>query len=88
MSDKFENVVLSSQRSPIFLPGETAPGQREFSELTQQYIDEEITQIIKQRYQKAIGFLEGRRGTVEKIATRLLEAETIGEEEFKALCQA
>jgi cell division protease FtsH len=88
MSDKFENVVLSSQRSPIFLPGDTAPRQREYSESTQQYIDEEITQIIKSRYEKAIGFLEGKRESIDKIATRLLEAETIDEEEFKDLLKA
>ena len=85
MSDKFENVVLSSQRSPMFVPGESPSGQREYSESTQQYVDEEITRIIKSRYEKAIAFLEGKKGTVDKIAKRLLEVETIGEEEFKAL---
>ena len=85
MSDKFENVVLSSQRSPVLLPGESPSGQREYSESTQQYIDEEITRIIKSRYEKASAFLEGKKGTIDKIARRLLEVEAIGEEEFKAL---
>jgi cell division protease FtsH len=85
MSDKFQNVTLPSQRSPLFLPGEAGPGQREYSESTQQYIDEEITRIIKTRYEKAVTFLEEKRATVERIAQRLLEVETIGEEEFSAL---
>ena len=85
MSDKFENVVLPSQRSPALLPGESPSGQREYSESTQQYIDEEITRIMKSRYEKAVAFLGGKKGTVDKIAKRLLEVETIGEEEFKAL---
>ena len=85
MSEKFENVVLSSQRSPTFLPGEGASGQREYSESTQQYIDEEITRIIKGRYEKAIAFLQGKKETIDKIARRLLEEEAIGEEEFKTL---
>ncbi len=85
MSDKFENVVLSSQRSPAFLPGENAPVQREYSESTQEYIDEEITRIIKSRYEKVVKFLEGKKGTIQKIAERLLEVESIGEEEFKSL---
>jgi cell division protease FtsH len=85
MSDKFENVVLSSQRSPVLLPGESPSGQREYSESTQQYIDEEITRIIKSRYEKASAFLEGKKGTIDKIARRLLEVEVVGEEEFKAL---
>ncbi len=85
MSSRFENVVLSSQRSPIFIPGQTSPGQREYSEATQQYIDEEITGIVKNRYDKAIAFLESKKGTIERIATRLLEVEVIGEEEFMAM---
>jgi len=85
MSDKFENVVLSSHRSPVFSPGENVSGEREYSDATQQYIDEEITRIIKSRYEKAVAFLERKKGTLDKIARRLLEVETIGEEEFKAL---
>ena len=69
----------------MFLGGEASDGQREYSESTQQYVDEEITRIIKSRYEKAISFLEGKKGTVDKIARKLLEVETIGEEEFKAL---
>jgi cell division protease FtsH len=88
MSDKFENVVLPSQRSPIFMPGEPVSGQREYSESTQQYVDEEITRIIKGRYEKAVAFIEERKGTVEKIAQRLLEVETIGEDEFKTMVGA
>ena len=85
MSEKFENVVLSSERSPLSIPGELALRQRCYSESTQQYIDEEITTIIKERYEMAKAFLQGKKGTIEKIATRLLEVESIGEAEFKAL---
>ncbi|MDR3669839.1 MAG: ATP-dependent zinc metalloprotease FtsH [Holophaga sp.] len=85
MSEKFENVVLSSQMSPMSIPGEMAPRQREYSESTQQYIDEQITGIIKGRYEKAKAFLDGKKGAIDKIATRLLEVESIGEEEFQAL---
>jgi cell division protease FtsH len=85
MSERFQNVVLPSQRSSLFLPGEANPGQREYSESTQQYIDEEITRIIKVRYEKAVRFLEENKATVQRIAKRLLEVETIGEDEFKAL---
>ena len=85
MSERFQNVVLPSQRSPLFLPGEAGPGQREYAESTQQYIDEEITRIIKVRYEKALRFLEENKATVERIAQRLLVVETIGEDEFKAL---
>ncbi|HVP89919.1 MAG TPA: ATP-dependent zinc metalloprotease FtsH [Terriglobales bacterium] len=88
MSEKFANVVLPSQRSPMYMPEEAIPGQREYSESTQQYIDEEITRIIKGRYEKAKGLIEGKRSVVEKIAKRLLEVETLGEEEFKTFWAA
>ena len=61
MSEKFANVVLPSERSPMFLPGATSPGQREYSESTQQYIDEEITRIIKGCYARGQGFSRRRR---------------------------
>ncbi len=85
MSEKFSNVVLPSQRSPMFLGVEAAAGQREYSESTQQYIDEEITRIIKGRYDRVLTLLEEKKGTVDQIAKRLLEVETLGEEEFRAL---
>jgi ATP-dependent Zn protease len=40
--------------------------------------DEEITRIIEGRYAKSVGFIEGKKETVDKIAKRLLEVETIG----------
>ena len=88
MSDKFRNVVLPSQRSPLYLPEEPMPAQREYSESTQQYIDEEITRIVGDRYARVKGLLEENKAAVEKVARRLLETETLGEEEFKALLGA
>jgi cell division protease FtsH len=85
MSNKFRNVVLPSQRSPTFLTGETVPGPREYSESTQQYIDEEITRIIGERYDRTVAFIASKKETVERIAKRLLEVETIEEAEFKAM---
>ncbi len=85
MSEKFTNVVLPSQRSPMFMPGEAMSGQREYSESTQQYIDEEITRMIKARYDKVKMLLEDKKVSVDRIAKRLLEVETLGEEEFKGL---
>jgi cell division protease FtsH len=88
MSAKFANVVLPSERSPLFMPGVTSSGQREYSESTQQYIDEEITRTIKARYAKVLGLLEEKKGVVEKIAKRLLQVETLGEEEFSSFLSA
>jgi len=88
MSDKFTNVVLPSQQSSLYLPEESMPSRREYSEFTQQYIDEEITRIVKARYGKVKGLLEKNKVAVERVAERLLEVETLGEEEFKTILKA
>jgi len=87
MSDKFENVVLTSQRSSLFLPGQTAPGQREYSESTQQYVDEEITRMVKERYEKVFKLLESKKQVLDKIAKKLLEVEVLEGDEFKAMLE-
>ncbi len=82
MSDKFENVVLT-KRGGAFL-GEQATPQlaREYSEKTQQYIDSEVTEIINSRYRYVVDFLSMKRELIEKIASRLLEVETVSAVEF------
>ncbi|MBN2536146.1 MAG: ATP-dependent zinc metalloprotease FtsH [Spirochaetales bacterium] len=88
MSEKFENVVLNSRKNPTFL-GERAELNtgvvREYSENTQQYIDEEVTKIINEQYVKVLSLLKGKIETLKKVASRLLEIETLGAEAFKAL---
>jgi len=88
MSDKFKNVALPSQKSPMFLSGQIAPqGPREYSESTQQYIDEEITRIVNQRYEKVAAFLAAKKELLDQIARRLLEIEVMEEAEFNQFLQ-
>jgi cell division protease FtsH len=58
---------------------------REYSEATQQYIDEEIARIVEQRYSSAKEKLGKSRPLLDKIAGLLLDKETLDEKEFKAL---
>ncbi|MCI0470418.1 MAG: ATP-dependent zinc metalloprotease FtsH [Candidatus Aminicenantes bacterium] len=85
MSAKFGNIVLNLQRSPLFLPPQVNPAQREYSEATQQYIDEEITRIVNMRYEKVLKFLESKKPLIEKIAEKLLIVEVIEGADFKAM---
>ncbi|HKF18363.1 MAG TPA: ATP-dependent zinc metalloprotease FtsH [Candidatus Dormibacteraeota bacterium] len=48
-------------------------------------IDQEVTAIVEQAYQLALSVLGERRQTVDSIAERLLEVETMGAEELDAL---
>jgi cell division protease FtsH len=86
MSARFKNVALTSR-------GMRAPGEavqepmfhREYSEATQQYIDEEIAHIVEERYTKVTETLSRIRPLLNTVASQLLEKETLDEKEFKAL---
>jgi len=81
MSEKYKNMVLYSRQTPSFL-GDSGGSSREFSEQTQQYIDETVAKIIHDRYLHVLTFLKGKKDLLEKIAQRLLEVESIREEEI------
>jgi len=86
MSTRFRNIALT-QRGANML-GDRSPEptfHREYSEATQQYIDEEMARIIDQRYVLAKEKLDENRLLLEKIASILLEKETLDEKEFRAL---
>jgi cell division protease FtsH len=85
MSEKYKNVVLPSQRSSLFLGQDMKPGSREYAESTQAYIDDEITKIIKERYDHVVSLLKEKKALLVKIADRLLEIEVIKAEELKEL---
>lgn len=86
MSSKFGNIVLNSHKNPLFLSTQIGGGsQREYSDSTQQYVDEEITRIVNKRYEKVHTFLEGKKAIVKKIAEKLLEKEILDSDEFEAM---
>ncbi|MDR2536708.1 MAG: ATP-dependent zinc metalloprotease FtsH [Treponema sp.] len=90
MSARFKNVALTQrgasmlgnheQREPQF--------QREYSESTQQYIDEEMASIMETQYNIVKTMLSDRRSLLDSIAAQLLEKETLDEHEFKAMVNA
>ena len=84
MSSKFKNVALS-KRGAGYLDDNEPRLVREYAETTQQYIDEEIAKIINTRYEGVIKMLNEKKHLLEKIATTLLEKETIENEEFDAI---
>jgi len=88
MSVRFRHTALT-QRGAGMTGGVSQPQEpmlhREYSEATQQYIDEEIARIIDQRYTGAKEKLQDNRPLLEQIAGILLEKETLDEKEFKAL---
>ncbi|MDR2304304.1 MAG: ATP-dependent zinc metalloprotease FtsH [Treponema sp.] len=87
MSERFRNVALTqrgagmlgpqAQQEPVF--------HREYSEATQQYVDEEIARMVETRYLHAKNMLQEKRPLLEKVAATLLEKESLDEKEFKEL---
>jgi cell division protease FtsH len=90
MSGRFRNIALT-QRGAGMMGGQHQPQEpmfhREYSEATQQYIDEEIARIVENRYSAVKEKLGQNRPLLDKIAAILLDKETIDEKEFKALMQ-
>ena len=86
MSDKFKNVVLS-QRGGGY--GSDSPQLvREYSEATQQYIDQELARIMEQRFTGVVNMLTEKRDVLDYIAQRLLEKEVIEQAEFEDIIKA
>ena len=86
MSDKFKNVVLS-QRGGGY--GSDSPQLvREYSESTQQYIDQELARIMDERFTGVVKMLTEKRDVLDYIAARLLEKEVIEQAEFEDIIKA
>jgi cell division protease FtsH len=81
MSERFRNITLPSTTSQGF------GGTREYSESTQEYIDNETAKIVNNRYQLVMKRLQDNKETLEKIAQKLLEKEVLNGDEFESLAQ-
>lgn len=80
MSDKFKNMTLGKG---VLGNRSGEPNLvREFSEETQNYIDSEISRIMKERYDYVVKLLTEHKALLEYIANRLLEIETMDGKEF------
>lgn len=80
MSDKFKNMTLG--KGVLGARGGDANLIREFSEQSQNYIDEEIARIMDERYKYVVKLLKQHKELLEYIANRLVEVETMDGKEF------
>ena len=86
MNEKYRNVVLRSAKpNPFGQSPQEALGPREISEATQQYADENVATLMRERYEVALALLRSKRELLTLVATRLLEKETLSESEFREL---
>ena len=80
MSDKFKNMTLG--KGVLGARGGDANLIREFSEESQNYIDEEIARIMNERYDYVVKLLSKHKELLDYIANRLVEIETMDGKEF------
>ncbi|BFM39430.1 cell division protein FtsH [Synechocystis sp. LKSZ1] len=84
MSERLGPVALGRQGGGVFL-GRDIASDRDFSDETAAAIDEEVSQLVEQAYQRAKSVLVNNRQTLDQIATMLVEKETVDAEELQAI---
>lgn len=84
MSDAMGPRTFGEQEEMIFL-GREISEQRDYSEKTAQLIDKEIDRLIKDGYAQALKVIREKRKYLDKIATELIEQETLEQSEFENL---
>jgi len=67
-----------STESPRYLGGPIEDGlQRPYSEETQRIVDEEVSRLLREAEQRAVGLLREHRDALDWLAARLIEQETV-----------
>ena len=67
-----------STESPRYLGGPIEDGlQRPYSEETQRIVDEEVSRLLREAEQRAVGLLREHREALDWLAARLIEQETV-----------
>jgi len=86
MSSKVGQVYFArDKRAPFMDFG--MEGAKEYSDSTAELIDNEVREIIREQYARALEILSGRKDILKKGADLLLEKEKIEGEELKALVE-
>jgi cell division protease FtsH len=86
MSDRFKNMTLG--KGVLGNRGGEPNLIREFSEQTQNFIDEEIARIMEERYNHVLNLLREKKDLLEYISNRLIEVETMDSKEFNDIIKA
>ncbi len=84
MSEKLGPVSYKTGDDDPFL-GREMHQQRQFSEHTQEMIDEEVARILADASQRAIDLLNTHRDELERVTSELLDKEELSEQELEDL---
>ncbi len=84
MSDKLGNMAYGKNQENVFM-GRDFGHQRDYSEQVAYEIDQEIKNIVDERYELAKRLLTENRDMLEEISKELLDKETIDDKEFEQI---
>ena len=84
MVEKLGHVAYEAEKTP-FLGVPAMPNGREYSEETARDIDRAVRTIVEEAFRNATAVLAGRRDVLDRGAKQLLQKETLGEEDLRAL---
>jgi cell division protease FtsH len=84
MSHQLGPMVYGQKEELIFL-GREISEQRDYSEAVAEEIDSEVRRIVSDSYNRARQLLVDYRDRLDAVAKRLLEVETISQEEFESI---
>jgi len=73
------------QREEMVFLGKEIHERRDYSEKTAQLIDEEVSKLVQNGYDKAEGILKKHKKYLDEIAETLLKKETLERKEFEAI---
>jgi cell division protease FtsH len=85
MSEKLGPLAFYEEHGEVFLGRDMSQRQRNFSEKTAIEIDEEVRAIVTEQYQRAKNILVENKDALDRIATALLEWETLDAEQVDTL---
>ncbi len=84
MSDRLGPVALGRQNGNVFM-GRDIASDRDFSDNTASAIDDEVSKLVEQAYQRAKQVLVENRTILDKLADMLIEKETVDAEELQEI---
>ncbi|MCX6054668.1 MAG: ATP-dependent zinc metalloprotease FtsH [Chloroflexi bacterium] len=84
MSSELGPMVYGQKEELIFL-GREISEQRDYSEAIAEKIDKEVRLLVSDAYKKAHDILNKHRDDLDRVATKLLEVETLSRDEFEKI---
>jgi cell division protease FtsH len=85
MSEKLGPLAFFEEQGDVFLGRDISHRQRNFSEKTAIDIDDEVRAIVTAQYERAKSLLAENKGALDRIASALLERETLDSDQVQQL---